>query len=56
MQSDWSRRCKGRKGIFYILECKGADTIPDKKGYVKHAPGIFYRNDRDENGDYVYPI
>lgn len=36
-----------------ITEYKGADDIEEKRSYTKYAPGIFYRNDRDENGDYI---
>lgn len=38
-----------------IEDYHGADDIEHKKGYVKYAPGIFYRNDRDAYGNYVYP-
>lgn len=33
----------------------GADDIEHKAGYTKYSPGIFYRNDRDGNGNYIYP-
>ncbi len=32
---------------------KGADDIEEKRSYTKYAPGIFYRNDRDVNGEYI---
>lgn len=38
-----------------ISDYKGAEDIEHKIGYTKYASGIFYRNDRDENGDYIYP-
>jgi hypothetical protein len=31
----------------------GAADIEEKKGYIKHAEGIFYRNDRDSFGEYI---
>jgi hypothetical protein len=38
-----------------IPDYTGADTIGEKVGYTKHSPGIFFRNDRDSSGNYVYP-
>ncbi len=37
----------------HISDYKGADDILEKRSYTKYAPGIFYRNDRDENGTYI---
>lgn len=31
----------------------GADDILEKRSYTKYAPGIFFRNDRDEDGKYI---
>jgi hypothetical protein len=31
----------------------GAADILEKRSYTKYAPGIFYRKDRDSQGDYI---
>jgi hypothetical protein len=36
-----------------IADYKGADDIPEKRSYTKYAPGIFFRNDRTSQGDYI---
>lgn len=36
-----------------LEEYTGADDIEEKRSYTKYAPGIFYRNDRDEKGEYI---
>lgn len=37
-----------------IEDYHGADDIEEKRSYTKYAPGIFYRNDRDPEGNYIY--
>lgn len=36
-----------------ISDYKGAEGIDEKRSYTKYAEGIFYRNDRTENGVYI---
>lgn len=36
-----------------IPDYKGAEGIPDKRSYIKHSEGIFYRNDRSDDGTYI---
>lgn len=38
-----------------LTNYEGAQGIPDKIGYIKYSEGIYYRNDRDSDGNYVYP-
>lgn len=42
-KSDWSTRCKGRKGIFYILECIGNDEKFFKVGITSISVKERYR-------------
>jgi hypothetical protein len=36
-----------------IPDYKGAEGIEEKESYTKYKNGVFYRNDRDQYGDYI---
>lgn len=36
-----------------IIDYKGANDILEKRSYTKYANGIFYRNDRNSEGQYI---
>lgn len=39
----------------HIEDYAGGEGVIPKKGYEHYKNAIYYRNDRDENGEYIYP-
>jgi hypothetical protein len=38
---------------YFIADYKGGEGIPNPTSYTHYKGAIYYRNDRDENGEYI---